>query len=81
MQTLAFQRSDGKDVLALWRRASIWNPNTRAPLTVDSEPAKVAVPRANAAHVIAPLSSGAEIRSRSPPTVPVNGDPILLVRS
>lgn len=59
IQQLLLQRSDGSFLLLLWRRATIWNPNTRTDVTVAPVTATVGLPTTKAVTVYRPSTQTA----------------------
>src|SRR5215212_2119916 len=75
------QRAVGDYVLALWRTASVWNPDTRTPITVAPASVTVRAPYMNSATVSRPLdgTNSPVPLSGGKATLSVAGEPLLLL--
>jgi hypothetical protein len=81
LRTLVLQRADGSYVIALWRLASVWDRDARAPISVPGGQVELNIQDAKSVGVIEPMVSTTETPlslSEGRVAVDVAGDPLLL---
>lgn len=82
LRTLLLQQSDGDHVLALWRHASVWDRETRQPISVAPASVELSLPPASSVAKVEPHRSAAEVEL-SPVDgrvlLEIAGDAVLLV--
>jgi hypothetical protein len=81
LQHLVLQRANGSYVVALWRTASMWDPNALKNITVTPEQISVGLPTATNVSTSDPISGTAATRltpSQGQLSVPIGADPVIL---